>query len=1082
MKNFKLINTVLGWLVGLTAITIFFLTSEPSASFWDCGEFISCSYKLEVGHPPGAPTFLLLGRLISLLSFGDVHMVARLINFLSGTASGLAVMFLFWIITYMAKKFYTKNGEELTEGNMYAVLGAGIVGAMAFTFCDSFWFSAVEGIVWAMASFFTSMIFWCATKWDRETNTRDSYRWIILIGFLIGLSIGVHLLNLLAIPAMGFLYYYKNYKPTVKGVIIAGAISMGITGSIFSIIIPQVVDLFAKTELLFVNNLGMPFNSGSLFLALLFAALISGGVLYTIKENLKPIYRNILLGLSFVFLLLILLGTTSVGSFFMRIIVVALLITLFYSIRNKKVVLNTLILTFAFLLIGYSTYMILVIRSNAKTPLNENAPKNAIALLSYLNREQYGDWPKLYGQYYNAPVNSQSEWKDGSPLYARDDNKGKYLIIDERKKAIPTYDSRFCTLFTRMWSSDNSLGHEDGYKSWGSIKGEPISVNDPESGKTETIYKPTFAENLKYFFNYQIGHMYLRYFFWNFVGRQNDVQNTDGNPLEGNWYSGIKDIDKINCGPQDNLPESLTHNKGMHKFFFLPLILGFLGFYFQLSKRSPDTLVVATFFLMTGIAIVLFLNQYPNQPRERDYSYACSMMAFCIWIGIGVLAIYEQVKKKIKPIIAAGLTTIICFGCVPYVMGKNGWAGHDRSHRYTMVDFASNYLNSCAPNAILFTNGDNDTFPLWYAQEVEGIRTDVRVVNLSLLNTDWYIDAMKRKAYDSDPVPFSMNWNQYKEGTRDYVYFIPDSALCKPNKFYDLKQLMSFVSSDDPQTKFQSSRGNVEYFPTKNFSLAVDKNLVLSNGTVPKYLADSIVPAVEWSCNRYGVQKADLMILDLLANNNWKRPVYFASTSGTSTYLGLDKYLRLEGLAYRVVPVKNNNIEKGEVGAVTTDVMYNNMMNKFKWGNIQDTSLYIDETVKGLALSLRLGFSRLADALSEEGKKGEAVKVLDKCQMLFPEKNVDYNYYEFLVGQSYYNAEEFTKGNKVMNRLIDLYSQDLRYYFSFSGSKANSVDYHKQQALGIMQRIAQSAYSAKQEAVAKKAKEVFDKYYSSYAK
>ncbi|MGD0710299.1 MAG: DUF2723 domain-containing protein [Bacteroidales bacterium] len=1082
MKNFKTINTVIGWLVGLTAITIFFLTSEPTASFWDCGEFISCSYKLEVGHPPGAPTFLLLGRLISLLSFGDVHMVARLINFLSNTVSGLAVMFLFWIITYFAKKFYAKDGEELTKGNMYAILGSGLVGAMAFTFCDSFWFSAVEGIVWAMASFFTSAIFWCATKWDRETNQRDSYHWIILIGLLIGLSIGVHLLNLLAIPAIGFLYYFKYYKPSFKGIVIATVVSMGITGAIFSIIIPQVVDLFAKTELLFVNSFGLPFNSGTLFLALLFAALIIGGILFTIKENFKPLYKNILLALAAIFLLLILIGSTGVGSFIMRLIMVGLLITLFYFIRNKKAVLNTLILTFAFMLIGYSTYMILVIRANAQTPLNENSPKNAIALLSYLNREQYGDWPVLYGQYYNAPVNPQNEWKDGSPIYSRDEKKGKYVIVDERKKSVPTYDSRFCTLFTRMWSNDESLGHAEGYKNWGDIKGTPITVTDPESGKTETIQKPTFGENLTYFFRYQIGHMYLRYFMWNFVGRQNEIQNTDGNPLEGNWYSGISAIDKMNCGPQEDLPYDMTSNKGMHYFFFLPLILGFLGFYFQLNKRSTDTLVVATFFLMTGIAIILFLNQYPNQPRERDYSYSCSMMAFCIWIGIGVLGIYEQVKKYISPVLAAVLTTVLCFACVPYVMGKNGWAGHDRSGRYTMRDFASDYLNSCAPNAILFTNGDNDTFPLWYAQEVEGVRRDVRVVNLSLLNTDWYINAMKRKAYESDPVPFSMNWNQYKEGTRDYVYFVSDTSICKPNKFYNLKQLMDFVESDDPQTKFPTSRGNVEYFPTKNLSILVDKNTVINNGTVPKELRDSIVPSIDWTCNRYGVQKADLMILDLLANNNWKRPVYFASTSGTSTYLGLDKYLWLEGLAYRLIPVKNNNSSKGEPGSVNTDVMYNNMMTKFKWGNIQDTTLYIDETVSGMALSLRMSFTRLANALTEKGEKVKAIQVLDKCQQTFPERNVIYNYYEYMVGEAYYFAGAIDKANKIMNRLTDLYEQDLRYYFTFTGSKASRIDYHKQQALGIIQRIAQVAQSNKQDAVAKKAKEIFDKYYSMYSK
>jgi len=936
-------------------------------------------------------------------------------------------MFLFWIITYMAKKFYSKNDEELSEGNMFAVLGAGLVGAMSLTFCDSFWFSAVEGEVYSMAAFFTSMIFWCATKWEREANEQNSYRWIILIGFLIGLSIGVHLLNLLAIPAMGYIYYFKKYKATFKGILFTTIISMGVTGIIMSLIIPKIVFLFAQFELLFVNTFELPFNSGTIFFTLLIVAII-------------------VLGLR-------------------------------YSIKLKKVMLNTIILTFMFLLMGYSTYMILIIRANAQTPISENDPQDAISLLSYLNREQYGDWPILYGQNYNSPRNPQSEWKDGNPIYSKDESKGKYVIIDKREKAIPTYDSKFCTLFPRMWSSE----HEDEYKSWANISGTPVSYTDPETGKKETIYKPTFFENIKYFFNYQIGHMYLRYFLWNFGGKQNDIQNTSGNPLEGNWYSGIKFIDE-RLGPQDNLPDEMKNNKGMNKFYLLPLLLGFIGFIYQLNKRFNESLIVMLFFFMTGIAITLYLNQYPNQPRERDYAYAGSMIAFCIWIGIGVLALYDLLKKKISPHLSAIIATVLCFAFVPYIMGKNGWNDHDRSGRSVMVDFASDYLNSCVPNAIIFTNGDNDTFPLWYAQEVEGIRRDVRVVNLSLLNTDWYISDMKRKAYESEPVPFSLTWDKYKEGTRDYVYFIPDTSICKPNTFYDIKQLMDWVASDDPNTKFQSSIGPIEYFPTKNLSIAVDKEKILKNGTVLKNQSDSIVPAIQWTVGRYGVQKSDLMMIDLLANNKWERPIYFASTSGASSYLGLDKYLQLEGLAYRLVPVKTKKSVKGETGSVNTEVMYNNMMNKFKWGNIDDTTLYFEETVTGMAMSLRLSFTRLANALSEEGKKDSAVKVLDKCVELFPERNVSYNYYQYLVGEAYYKAGANDKGNKVMSRMIDIYEQNLTYYFSFKGSKINTIDYHKQQSLSIMQRISQSATMYNQETVAKRAKDIFDKYYSKYSK
>ena len=1030
MKSYTKLNNILGWLVGIIASAIYIMTSEPTASFWDCGEFITSAYKLEVGHPPGAPTFNLLGRIASLFAFGDLTRVAAYVNYLSAITSGLSVMFIFWITTYMIKRFFGKNNDEPEQGNMYAILGGGLVGAFSFAFCDSFWFSAVESEVYGMAGFFTAMIFWAATKWDREFTEARSYRWIILSTFLIGFSIGVHLLNLLAIPAIGLIYYFKKYKPSTKGIIIAIIISLLVTGTILSIIIPQIVNLFAKFELLFVNIFGLPFNTGSIFFALLIIGLIIFG--------------------------------------------------LRYSVKKAKPMLNTLILSFAFLLIGYSTYMILIIRSNAQTPLNENAPKNAIALLSYLNREQYGDWPILYGQYYNAPTNPQNEWKDGNPVYVRDDVKKKYVITNKREKAIPTYDSRFCTPFTRMWSSDKSLGHIEAYKSWANIKGTPIPYADPESGTTETIYKPTFGENIMFFLNYQLGHMYLRYFLWNFVGRQNDIQNTDGNLLEGNWYSGIKFIDN-RLGPQDNLPDAMKRNKAKNAFYFLPLILGFIGFFYQLNKKTNDSLVVMLFFFMTGIAITLYLNQYPNQPRERDYAFAGSMMAFCIWIGIGVVALYDLLKKKLSPTYSAIGATLICFFCVPYVMGKEGWDDHNRSGRYMMVDFASNYLNSCAPNAILFTNGDNDTFPLWYAQEVEGIRTDVRVVNLSLLNTDWYIDAMKRKVYDSEPVPFSFTWNQYKDGTRDYVYFVPDTNLCKPNQYYSLKQLIDFVGSENPQTKISTSRGDVEYFPTKNFSIAVDKEKVLKNGTVPANMADSIVPAIEWTCNKYGVYKSDLMVLDLLANNNWERPVYFASTSGPSTFLGLNDYLSLEGLAYRLIPVKANQIDKSEIGSVQTEVMYDNMMNKFKWGNIQDTTLYIDETVIGLAQSHRLAFSRLANALTKEGKKDKAVSALDKNQELFPIQNVEYNYYEFLILESYYKAGDTTKGNKLANQLLDIYGKNLAYYFSFDKKKLNLIDFHIQQSLGILQRIVMEATAVNQEEVVTKAKTLFDKYYAKYS-
>jgi len=1085
MKDYKKLNTIIGLIVGLAACTVFIMTAESTASFWDCGEFISTGFKLEVGHPPGAPTFNLLSRIVSLFSFGNIAMVPRLVNYLSAVCSGLAVMFTFWIITYMARKFFVKTKEDaMSRADMFAVLGAGIVGAMAFTFCDSFWFSAVEGEVYAMAAFFTAIIFWCATKWEREPEAKNRFRWIILIGYLIGLSIGVHLLNLLAIPAIGFIYYFKTYKkPNWKGIILTALISVGVTGFILNILIPQIVNLFAHTELLFVNSIGLPFNSGSLFFIFILVGIIVTGILYTIRENPSSLLKAMLAIISVIFIILIFNSSDSFGGFFLRLIFVSLLVFAAYSLRNKKAVINTAILCLTFLLIGYSTYIILVIRSNANTPLNENSPKNAIALLAYLAREQYGDWPLLYGQYYNAPQDPKDPYSDGNPVYSRDDKKGKYIITDQKKGIKPNYDPRFCTIFPRMWKSEKA---ED-YKKWANIKGTPITVEGREG--TKTINKPTFGENLYYFFRYQLGYMYWRYFLWNFVGRQNDQEGglgeaengVFGDPLYGNWISGIESVDKSLVGPIDLLPDNMK-NKAENHFYFLPLILGLIGLFYQFKKNYGDGLVVLLFFIMTGLAITLYLNQGPNEPRERDYAYAGSMMAFCMWIGFGVVALYDLAKKYIKPIVAVFLVTILCFAAVPFVMGKEGWNDHDRSGRYTMVDFASNYLNSCEKNAILFTNGDNDTFPLWYAQEVEGIRTDVRVVNLSLLNTDWYIDAMKRKAYDSDALPISMTWDQYKSGTRDAVYFISDTTVCKSNQHYELKDLLNFALSDDPAAKYTIQSGKMlDYIPTKKFKLTVDKQAALATGTVPKELADSIVDKMEWTMTDNAIEKNNLAVLDIIAHNNWKRPIYFSITTGNDAYINLEDYFQLEGLAYRLVPIK---VRKEAVrlagmqitGRVYSKAMFDHLMNKFKWGNMKDSTVYLDETNLRMTMNMRNNFVRLANALEAEGKKDSAVKVLDRCMEVMPESSVPYDYFVLLIAESYYNAGATAKANKIMARLITLFEQDIVYFRAFSGDMAKEIESKKSQALRIMGATGYVAELYKQDSLSKKANAIYEKY------
>ncbi|MCE9539383.1 MAG: DUF2723 domain-containing protein, partial [Bacteroidetes bacterium] len=709
-SNYQRFNNIIGWFVFAIAAFVFLSTMEATASFWDCGEYIACAYKLEVGHPPGAPVFLLIGRFFSLFAFGDTAKVGMMINAVSALSSAFSVLFLFWSITALARKIMDKKGD-LTTGRMYAIFGAGAVGGLAYTFTDSFWFSAVEGEVYAMSSFFTAIVFWAILKWEREADNPHADRWIILIAYLIGLSIGVHLLNLLAIPAIVFIYYFKKSETvTRKGLIITSALAVLILGGIQGGIIPMIVKLAAKIELFAVNTLGMPFNSGTI----IYAVLLIGGIVFGLR----------------------------------------------YTAQKVKPILNTVILCFTVILIGYSSFLILVIRSQANTPMDENNPENAVNLLSYLNREQY------------------------------------------------------------VWSSQSN--HIAGYKNWTDPrKYKHINITDPQTGEPTTVDKPTFSQNLGFFFNYQMGQMYVRYFLWNFVGRQNDIQG-HGNNSDGNWISGISGLDESRLGPQVGLPDGADNNKAKNAFYGLPFILGLIGLFYHIKKDNKNAAVVGMLFFFTGIAIVIYLNQKPFEPRERDYAYAGSFYAFAFWIGLGVLAIYDFLEKKMNQTTSALAATAVCLLAVPTIMAKEGWDDHDRSNRTIARDFAANYLNSCAPNAILFTNGDNDTFPLWYAQEVEGIRTDVRVICLELLNTDWYIDQMVHKAYDSEPVPFSLRRDQYRQGTRDVVLF-HDYHETKVQGFIPVKDLMDFVKMDDKDHTVQVARDTYyNYFPTKNMRIPVD--------------------------------------------------------------------------------------------------------------------------------------------------------------------------------------------------------------------------------------------------------------------
>ena len=987
MERFKRVNTITGWIIFLIAATVYLIGIEPTVSFWDCGEYIASAFKLEVGHPPGAPFWVLLGRLFSMFAAENTG-VAKMVNSLSALSSAFTILFLYWSITHLARKIFSVDNDK---GHLLAVIGAGIIGALAFTFSDTFWFSAEEGEVYALSSLFTAFVFYAILKWENVAYERHSNRWIILIAYLMGISIGVHLLNLLAIPAIVFVYYFRKYKITNRGVLGAALLSIILVGFFNYLIIPGIVQVASGFELLFVNGLGMPFNSGNLIFIVVIAGLLAWGLHRTHKL--------------------------------------------------KKVTLNTLLLGLTFVIIGYSSYTMIMIRSAADPPMDENDPETVFALYHYLKREQYGSSPLITGAYYNAPVTDSEQ----PYTYVRE---GDRYVKSYSLNPDYEYDERFTTFFPRMWSRQSD--HIREYKKWGTIDGEQVTVTN-NRGEKQSKTVPSFGDNLEFFFKYQVGHMYLRYFMWNFAGRQNDIQG-HGGPLNGNWLSGIKFIDEARLGNQDNLPDKFKNNKARNTYYMLPLLLGLIGFFFQYKKNPKDFTVVLLLFLFTGLAIVVYLNQTPLQPRERDYAYAGSFYAFSIWIGLGLLGIYNLFKNKAPRVFSAIFTIILTLVLVPANMAKENWDDHDRSGRYIARDYAYNYLNSCAPNAILFTHGDNDTFPLWYAQEVEGIRTDVRVVNLSLLNTDWYIDQMKRKAYESEPVPFSMERSQYKQGTRDQV-----PMLNKVKNHVDVKQVVDFVASDNPQTQL-SAYGNqkINYIPTKKFRLNVDSAKVVERGIVDPENADQIVDEIRWQVSGNNLMKNELMMLDLLAHFNWERPIYFVSPSD-ETNLGLSDYLQLEGFAYRLVPIKTEAQDRIDVGRVDSEIMYQNLMEEFQYGNMQDPDVYMDYTSRRTTnvIRLRNKFARLARKLNDEGQEQRAIETLDRCMELTPHNQLPYGIWTLEVLNEYYRAGATEKGNALAEELAGYTKGELDYYFSLEQPFANAISREQRMSLHMMHRLSQ---------------------------
>jgi hypothetical protein len=1067
MREFKRLNNIIGWIVFAIASTVYLITTEPTGSLWDCGEYISTAYKLQVGHPPGAPFFQLVGNFFTLFAPNNAY-IGQMVNAMSALASGFTILFLFWTITHMARKLFMKEGK-IEGGNLIAVLGAGAVGALAYTFSDSFWFSAVEGEVYAMSSFFTAIVFWAILKWEDASDESHAYRWLLLIAYLMGLSIGVHLLNLLAIPAITFVYYFKKYNPSIKGMIIAFAISIVMLAVVMYGIIPWLVLIAGMLERFFVNNFGMPFHTGSI----VYFLLLVGGIAFGLYRTQKM----------------------------------------------KKLLANTILLGFTFITIGYMSFLILVVRSNANTPIDENNPEDATSLLAYLNREQYGDWPLFSGQYYNAPTIGAEDQK---PVYTKsyavvDENslpnpskiklgdrglhrifqyredaekelqklnnpkysiRQAYVITDERKSRVPVYDPDFTTIFPRMWSSQRSA-HASVYQEYITDKSNRKTVTNYE-GKQETLIIPSFADNLSFFFRYQIGHMYMRYFMWNFAGRQNDIQG-HGNTLNGNWISGINFIDEGRLGPQNDLPVELQNNKATNKYFMLPLILGLLGLWFHFSKNYKDGIVVSVLFLMTGLAIVVYLNQYPYQPRERDYAYVASFYAFAIWIGIGVLALYDILRKYANAKVVAIGTTIASLALVPGIMAQQNWDDHDRSGRYNALNIALNYLNSCEPNAILFTNGDNDTFPLWYAQEVEGIRTDVKVVNLSLFNTDWYIDQMIRKTYEATPIPIGIERDQYIQGTNDVAYFIPNPNIAKDNIPYNVKDLTDFFFSEDDRTKFRPRGGEpINYFPTKFFYIPVDKQKVLANGTVAAKDSSKIVDKVAWTINGSMVQKNDLMMIEMLSTFNWDRPIYYAITTGPDSYLNLMEYFQLDGMAYRLVPIKTvENDFIGTYGHVNTDILYDKLMNVFKYDGLNNPNLYFDQFHMHSIRNYRSNFAKLAAKLADEGQKEKAEKVIDKAFETLPEKTVSFDFFVVPLAESYYKIGQKEKAKVIMQRMIDIQIHDLKYYYGPKQPVGSNIN-EKRTCMMILQRISMATQPYDEE-ISKLANDIFMQYYQIFS-
>ncbi|MDR1779809.1 MAG: DUF2723 domain-containing protein [Tannerella sp.] len=1051
MKQYKLINNVLGWIIFVIASYTYLMTIESSASFWDCGEFILSAFKLEVGHPPGAPIFMLVANLFTQFA-SSTATVAKMVNSMSALFSALTILFLFWSITHLARRILLKDGDkELTLARTIIIMGCGVVGALAYTWSDTFWFSAVEGEVYAFSSLFTAVVFWLILKWEEVADQPHADRWIVLIAYFMGLSIGVHLLNLLCIPAIVLVYYYKKFpNPTTKGVLIAIGISFVIVALMLYGVVQGLVEVCGLFELLFVNVFGMPYNTGVYVFVIAVAATLAWAIWETTRDEIHPTRLRI----SFI-LSVVLLGIPFIGSGYLLgiVLIIALTIAMFYYKKLNIKLLNTTLTSLMVIAIGYSSFALILIRSTADTPMNQNKPSDIFTLGTYLAREQYGETPLIYGNTYVSEIKRNN---DGTPVTKGEGkaNWSRVIKSDPKEKdhyyvstRIPKYAMADETLmlFPRMYSSDPN--HINGYKSWANITGE--KVNFRRMGETVTVIKPTFAENIRFFISYQLNYMYWRYFMWNFSGRQNDIQGHNGDLLNGNFITGIKFIDEMRLGPQDDMSYDIVNNKGHNVYFMLPLLLGLLGIAFQLisgKKGMQSFWITALLFFMTGIAIVLYLNQTPLQPRERDYAYAGSFYAFCIWIGLGVAGVAYLLERYAKaPALISGIVASIVCLYVPYIMVSQNWDDHDRSGRYIARDFGSNYLNSCEPDAIIFTNGDNDTFPLWYAQEVEGVRTDVRVCNTSYLQTDWYTDQMKRQAYTSDPLPITWTRRQYVQGTRDHAYIFNSVPQV------DLQTALTFVESEDPKYKrIRGYAGDVDYIPSEKILYKVDTEAVIANNVLNPVDTGRILKEMLIDLSgKTAIGKEAITILDMLNTNNWKRPMYYAITVSPDQFVKLDNYLQKTGLAYRIVPINAHN-----ESPINTEKMYDNVMNKFRWGGIEKPGLYIDETVMRMCKSYRtVLFSELASALHAEGQDEKAIAVLDKGMEVLPFENVPLDYSALSMADMYVQLNQQEKAEQLLNAIADHSMRAIRWMFRFPNDKQLKIQRDLELHLSVVQSV-----------------------------